>query len=873
MSVTRQPRLSHIRTEEGFVYGWAFLQGAPQLHVHLFVDGKHVASELTGVALPDEIAARCGQPPTPNCGFIFALPAAVMDGYEHNLHVGVLDEQGEGLHSEVFSFKSAPVRGEVRQQGRLFVGTVWFDNLPRRPAQLVVSGERGEVIHRQPLMPAPVARAEGYPAQFSVDRDEWPDGLLHFKVNGQALRGSPCRRSTQLVGLVEEISPSSIRGWAFDGADPRRPIELLLRIDGRDAAWFRPNVRRPEIARQVGIAEEGWGLVGFEMAAPEVLRDGEPHRVEVVLAAGGQALNKGHQLVRLAPVGTRWKDLSAPVRPAATGLVMQSPRRAVSDMVPVVSAVVLTRNGAPLLEAFLQSWEAHQTSVPAEIIVVDHASTDDTLSLLRRWQKRLPLTVIALDHNGSFSASSNLGASHARGQYLLLVNNDIVWLQDVLPRLLESLQDPQVGIAGLKLLKIVGESPGLQQFATEVQHLGVRFKLNDRGYWPYEAAPSIRHREAEYAPQAVPAVTGAALMCRREDFENVGGFDPAYFYGFEDVELCLRLAYRLRKAVVCRNDCVALHHHGHTRLSGRELSIYERLMRNSAVLQGHIGVWIKQAYWRSLLLADGYITSEPLTIGIVVDGDPVCADTPLVRAGAALAQQLASAMPHAEIVLLDPARDWKSVSGLHLLVVGDLRYDIRSLSGARADLLTVAWLRDDAKSWTRLPWWRHFGSCVAPAGLAARTAVAVGRNVHASQPGRPLGELLSPDRWRLRVAIHLPCPSGEFEVASPIVREAEALRDSLQRADLPCWLVGAEQWHDHPVMADVCITLWGMEQPKDLRAPLRSDTVNVLWLVDPKAKVPAQWQAAKPLVTRSMPQAQWLQEEMEKRIGSTFSPP
>jgi GT2 family glycosyltransferase len=861
------PRLSRIAIEKGFAYGWAFKQGTARLQVDLYVDGKRVATELTGCCLPTAVTIRCGTPPSADAGFVFALPMTVLDGYEHHLHVAVPGEQGESLHGEVFSFKSAIVRGEVRQQGRLFIGAVWMDSLPRRPAQLLVTGDSGELIHRHALSPAKDPHAHGYPASFSIDREDWPEGLLHFKVDGQALRGSPCRRSTQLVGAVEEISPTVIRGWAFDGADPRRPIELLLRIDGREAAWFRPNVRRPEIARQVGMAEEAWGLVGFEMAPPDVLRDGEPHRVEVVLAAGGQALTEGQQMVCLAPVGKRWKDA------AASGPVLP-PARLPSDVAPVVSAVILTRNGAALLQAFLQSWEAHQTSVPSEIIVVDHASTDDTLALLRRWKQRLPITVIGLDHNGSFAASSNLGASRARGQYLLFVNNDIVWLQDVLPRLLESLEDPHVGVAGLKLLKIVGESPGSKQYASEVQHLGVRFKLNDRGYWPYEAAPSIRHREAEYAPQYVPAVTGAVLMCRRDDFEQVGGFDPAYFYGFEDVELCLRLAYRLRKAVMCRNDCVALHHHGHTRLSGRELSIFERLMRNSAVLQGHIGVWIKQAFWRSLLLADGYITSEPMTIGIVVDGDPAGANTtPLVRAGVALAQQLASAMPNAEIVLLDPARDWKSVVGLHLLVVGDTRYDIRTLRGARADLLTVAWLRDDAKLWPRLPWWRQFGSCVAPAALAAQAAAAAGRHVHASDPLRPLGELLGPGRWRLRVAIHLPCQTAQLDGESPIVREAEALRDSLQRADLPCWLVAAEQWHNHPAMADVCITLWGMEQPEDLRPPLRTDTVNVLWLVDAKARVPAQWRNVQGLVVHSMPQAHWLAEEMEKRIGSTFSPP
>ncbi len=353
-----------------------------------------------------------------------------------------------------------------------------------------------------------------------------------------------------------------------------------------------------------------------------------------------------------------------------------------------------------------------------------------------------------------------------------------------------------------------------------------------------------------------------------------GGVEITLGTGFEDVELCLRLAYRLRKAVVCRNDCVALHHHGHTRLSGRELSIFSRLMRNSAVLQGHIGLWIKQAYWRSLLQRDGHISSEPLTIGIVVDGDPAGVDTPLVQAAVAMARQLSSALPHAEIVLLNPAGDWKSVAGLHMLVVGDPRYDIRSLKGARADLLTIAWLREDAKLWPQLPWWRQFGSCVTPAGPAARiAAAAVGRHVNRSRPAQPLGELLSPGRWRLRVAIHLPCRTAEFGVASPIVREAEALRDSLQRADLPCWLVGAEEWNDHPVMADVCITLWGLEHPKGLRPPLRTDTLNVLWMIDPKAKVRPKWRDAGCLVRRSMPKAQWLEEEMEKRVGSTFSPP
>jgi GT2 family glycosyltransferase len=833
--------------------------------VHLYVDGRHVATEFTGQVLPPAIAARVGNAPQADAGFAFALPRSVLDGFEHNIHVAVPHEHGESLHGEVFSFKSSPVRGEVRQQARLFVGTVWFDALPRSAARLLVTGEGGVVLHRQELKPAAVPQAQGYPAPFSIDPEEWPDGPLHFSVEGQALRGSPCRRGVHPLGMVEGISVRSIRGWAFDAADPKQPIELLLRIDGRHAAWFRPYVRRPDIAQQIGFAQEDWGLVGFEVATPSELLDGEPHRVEVVLADGGQTLSKGLQVVQLPAVGTPWKSPEGGT-PSTTpaGFPLRGQPLPRLDTAPVVSAVVLTRNGEGLLQAFLQSWALHMKSVPSEIIVVDHASTDGTLALLRRWQAHLPLKVIALDHNGSFSASCNLGAAQARGEYLLFANNDIVWLQDSLPRLVETLRDPQVGIAGLKLLKIVGESRDGSQHATEVQHLGVRFKLNEKGYWPYEAGPSSRNREAEHTAQAVPAVTGAAMMCRRGDFDAVGGFDATYFYGFEDVELCLRLAYRLRKAVVCRNDCVALHHHGHTRLSGRELSIYDRLMRNSAVLQGHIGVWIKQAYWRSLLLSDGYITSEPMCIGIVVDADPAAGTTPLVQAAKALARQLAAAMPRASIVLLDPARGWKGVAGLHVLVVGDPRYDIRTLQDARPDLLTVAWVLDDAKAWPRLPWWNDYGTCVAAPALAPRVAALTTRKVHRVGAGQPLGEALGTRRWRMRVAIH---------AAPATMGQAQALRDSLQRADMPCWVVPLDEWGSHPMMADVCITLWDGDRPEGPQPVLRTDVINVMWLVSGKGRAPVQADAPECLVTQTMPRADWLEQEMEKRIGSTFSSP
>lgn len=810
---------SPLLVADGLIWGWA-QDGI----VHLYADGHHVATEYTGISLPTTAVRFCGQPPLEAAGFAFALPAQLQDGLPHSIHVASPNELTGGVHGSVQIYRSGSVGGWVRQQGKKFVGTVWRAQLPAlsksaRRNCLKVSDAQGSLLHSQPLEFSVVADPQGFPAQFAVAVDALPEdarsGALHFSCEDQALQGSPCRQSQTLVGSLGDVSAAGrIVGWALDQTDLLNPLELVLRVDGQALAWFRPNVRRPDISNYLGLPPEGLGLAGFDIPIPACMADGRRHAVEVVSAADGQLLKNGRQYVQMRVAGVALTEGQRPL--ALPPVRLQWPA-------PVVSVVILSRNGHDLLKAFLHSWARYNTTVPAELIVVDHASTDASLALLQQWRGRLDLKVLALDHNGSFSASSNLGAQQARGQYVLFMNNDIVWLQDALPRLLESLQDPQVGVVGIKLLKVVGESRSGGQFASEVQHLGVRFKLNHMSYWPYEAQPTDQQAEQEHAPQYVPAVTGAALLCRKADFDAVGGFEPSYFYGFEDVELCLRLAYRLRKTVVCRNDCVALHHHGHTRLSGREMSIYDRVMRNSAVLESHIGVWIKQAYWRSLVTGDGYITREALGIGIVVDDAD--RDSPLRRDALALAAQLGAVLPHARVRLLPPDCDWKNADGLHLLLVGDTRYDIRALHHARSDVLAVAWLRGKPAGWSQLAWWEEFGGVL--------------RLAHGSAAVEALVELLGPERWRLRLRVQ----------AQPDQwLDAQRLRKHLRAQGLPCWIHVGDNQDEPLMMADICLTIG------QAAAQAEGGMLQLAW---PGGDAP-------------LPEAAWLAEQMEKRVGSTF---
>lgn len=854
--------VSPLAIRDGFAYGWARRDGQRQVEVHLWLDGRHVATEYTGVALPAFSQPACGRPPSDDAGFVFGLPQEALDGFAHDLHAALPAADGESLHGQVQPYEHSTVRGEVRQQGRQFVGTVWFKSrAPRRPHLDVTDGV-GSVVSRLALAVSSAAGKHGYPAQFAVPCESLPHGTLHFSCRGQALRGSPCTRRSSVLGVLEQADGGGVAGWAFDSADLGRPLELCLRIDGRAMTWFRPNMRRPEIEARLGQAEGRVGLIGFRLPLPPGVAGGGWRRLEVVAADDGQPLSDGHRMVR---VERSWIE-HRPSRRRAIRPVPAPPSRA-TRAAPQVSVIILNRNGGQVLSAFLESWERHNT-VPAEVIVVDHASTDTSLAMLDRWRTRLDLTVLALDRNDSFSASCNRGAQQARGEYLLFVNNDIVWLQDALPRMLESLQQPDTGVVGVKLLKAVGESQHALAPATEVQHLGVRFKLNELGYWPYEIAPAPCGLEDEHAPQVVPAVTGAVMLCRKSDFDRVGGFAAQYFYGFEDVELCLRLSQRLCKLVVCRNDVCALHRHGHTRLSGREMGLFERVQSNADVLQSDMGLWLKQAYWRSLLRGDGYMTTEALTIGFVVDSAPAGgAASPLARDAARLAARLNEALPHARVVFLPPERGWKNAADLHVLVVGTPQYDLRAVHGARADLLTVAWIRSQPRQWAAQPWWLMFGGYLAPAGIA-RGAGLEGVHITSPGPAAPLGDLLDASRWRMRVAVQVPLAAADLEGSGAIAMRARELQLALKAAGFPCWLVPLEDWETAPAMSDACVTLHTASSPP--RAP-RPDVLNVLWLCD-DARKPGHWQARHGIVTREQPTPQILLEALEKSIGNTFHP-
>jgi hypothetical protein len=205
----------------------------------------------------------------------------------------------------------------------------------------------------------------------------------------------------------------------------------------------------------------------------------------------------------------------------------------------LLSVVVVSWNTRDLLRTCLQSAfeAAGQLGGQAEIIVVDNASTDHSVDMVR--QQFPTVRVIPNTSNAGFAAATNQGIRVSRGRRVLLLNPDTTTAPDVL-RILTSFLDehPEAGAVGPRLVGKDGE-PQISCFPlpTHARELWRLFHLDS--FVAVARYPESLLGSAE--PQQVESVQGACLLIRRTALEQTGLLDERYFIYTEEIDLCRRL--------------------------------------------------------------------------------------------------------------------------------------------------------------------------------------------------------------------------------------------------------------------------------------------------------------------------------------------
>lgn len=208
---------------------------------------------------------------------------------------------------------------------------------------------------------------------------------------------------------------------------------------------------------------------------------------------------------------------------------------------PLVSIVVVNRDGADHLRRLLEGLIEHTDYPELELILVDNGSSDDSLDLVRSVQTPFPVSILANPHNESFSDANNLGAARAEGELLLFLNNDIEpfergWLRELVT-CLDAAAD--AGAVGSTLIYPDAESRS-RGYAVQTQPFRLRAGRERLAIDPGGSRRELfDQRFGEDV--ASPSLIGACLLIEAGLFHRVGGFTHGYFYGAEDDDLCFKV--------------------------------------------------------------------------------------------------------------------------------------------------------------------------------------------------------------------------------------------------------------------------------------------------------------------------------------------
>ncbi|MBN1483665.1 MAG: glycosyltransferase family 2 protein [Chloroflexia bacterium] len=194
---------------------------------------------------------------------------------------------------------------------------------------------------------------------------------------------------------------------------------------------------------------------------------------------------------------------------------------------PTCSVIIVNWNGRHLLGPCLQSLQ-QQTFADFEIILVDNASSDGSPEWVAQHYPGVRLRVN--ERNLGFAEGNNVGLAAARGEFAVLLNNDTEAEPGFLAGLLEAARaDERIGmVAGV--LVFAHRPDTIASAGIRMQRDGVA--LDEMAGRPRRELPS--------EPREVFGPSGGAALYRRAMLEQVGAFEPAYFFYLEDVDLAWR---------------------------------------------------------------------------------------------------------------------------------------------------------------------------------------------------------------------------------------------------------------------------------------------------------------------------------------------
>lgn len=198
------------------------------------------------------------------------------------------------------------------------------------------------------------------------------------------------------------------------------------------------------------------------------------------------------------------------------------------------AVVILNWNGRKLLEEFLPSVVSH--SQEAKIYVIDNASTDDSVSFLK---KEFPeVFIIQNKENFGFAGGYNHGLKQVEEKYWILLNSDVEVTPNWISPLIKTLESSS---------KIAAVQPKIKSYLekNKFEYAGAAGGLLDKLAYPYcrgRIFDIVEEDNQQFDENCrIMWASGACFAVKKEVYENLGGFDEDYFAHQEEIDLCWQM--------------------------------------------------------------------------------------------------------------------------------------------------------------------------------------------------------------------------------------------------------------------------------------------------------------------------------------------
>lgn len=209
----------------------------------------------------------------------------------------------------------------------------------------------------------------------------------------------------------------------------------------------------------------------------------------------------------------------------------------------------------------LSAIKREMESIPSELYIFHNGSVPETRREYDELMEQAGATVLRNNQDIGFPAGANRVIRRGTSPLVLFISDDIILHEGTLEKLVRRMDDPTIGICGLKLT-FPDDSQDAGRPAGRVQHIG--HAVNVRGDIIHPLLGWSKNNPKCNISREVQSVTGAVFLVRRRVFQKAGGFFEGYGRGyFEDVDLNLTIR-GLGYKVFIDTECTATHYVGAT---------------------------------------------------------------------------------------------------------------------------------------------------------------------------------------------------------------------------------------------------------------------------------------------------------------------